>query len=190
MFCRSIERVHTVAPPATRWLHLGAGTCIPLMKTICLCGVPASASSAANDAASDDMRELLESVGLLQLYPLFEEEEMTDSSTLVQMLPRPEQLREALKEVGVGKIGQREKIVAALKEKSAGAAVSPENDVRVSVRSTKNKSTVAVIAFCRLPGFKQKVACRYRPARGITQAISSLLFTACSRTTRYGKESS
>ena len=99
------------------------------------------------------MRELLESVGLLQLYPLFEEEEMTDSSTLVQMLPRPEQLREALKEVGVGKIGQREKIVAALKERSAGAAVSPENDVRVSVRSTKNKSTVAVITFCRLPGF-------------------------------------
>ena len=153
VFCGTIERLHAALPPSTRWLHMGAGTCVPLMKTISLCGVPAGPAAGAAAANADDMRELLESIGLPQLHPLFEEEEMTDSSVLVQMLPRPEQLREALKEVGVGKIGQREKIVAALKERSAGAAVSPENDVRVSVRSTKNKSTVAVITFCRLPGF-------------------------------------
>ena len=147
VFCRSIERVHTVLPPAsTRWLHLGAGTCVPLMKTISLCGVPASGGGAsASDADKDDMRELLESVGLQQLYPLFEEEEMTDSATLIQMLPRPEELREALKDVGVGKIGQREKIVAALKEKAASggaAAASPESEVRVTAVTGHNASYI------------------------------------------------
>jgi hypothetical protein len=145
VFCRTIERVHTVLPPAsTRWLHLGAGTCVPLMKTISLCGVPTSGASGP-DADQDDMRELLESVGLQQLYPLFEEEEMTDSATLIQMLPRPEELREALKEVGVGKIGQREKIVAALKEKATrggSAAVNPESEVRVAAVTGHNASYI------------------------------------------------
>lgn len=135
VFCRTIERVHTVAPPASRWLHLGTGTCVPLMKTISLCGVPSSVGDAVSRANQNDMRELLESVGLLQLYELFEDEEMTDSATLVQMLPQVEQLREALKEVGVSKIGQREKIVAALKDKGAATGeTSRQNGVQVAVR--------------------------------------------------------
>lgn len=106
------------------------------MKTISLCGVPSSAGDATDRANQNDMRELLESVGLLQLYELFEDEEMTDSATLVQMLPQPEQLREALKEVGVSKIGQREKIVAALKEKGAETGgTSRQSGVQITVRS-------------------------------------------------------
>ena len=116
---------------------MGAGTCVPLMKTISLCGVPAgpAAGAAAN---ADDMRELLESIGLPQLHPLFEEEEMTDSSVLVQMLPRPEQLRQALKEVGVRKVGQREKIVAALKDmpSPADSAASDGKEPSTSSRVT------------------------------------------------------
>jgi hypothetical protein len=105
------------------------------MKTISLCGVPSSASDATGRANQNDMRELLESVGLLQLYELFEDEEMTDSATLVQMLPQPEQLREALKEVGVSKIGQREKIVAVLKEKGAETGgANRQSGVQVTVR--------------------------------------------------------
>jgi hypothetical protein len=105
------------------------------MKTISLCGVPSSVGDAVSRANQNDMRELLESVGLLQLYELFEDEEMTDSATLVQMLPQVEQLREALKEVGVSKIGQREKIVAALKDKGAATGeTSRQNGVQVAVR--------------------------------------------------------
>ena len=130
VFCGTIERLHAALPPSTRWLHIGAGTCVPLMKTISLCGVPAGPAAGAAAANADDMRELLESIGLPQLHPLFEEEEMTDSSVLVQMLPRPEQLRQALKEVGVRKVGQREKIVAALKDMPSPGA-SAASDVRV-----------------------------------------------------------
>jgi hypothetical protein len=147
VFCRTIERVHTALPPAsTRWLHLGAGTCVPLMKTISLCGVPATAAGACGSGSEkDDMREVLESVGLQQLHPLFEEEEMTDSATLIQMLPRPEELREALKEVGVGKIGQREKIIAALKDRAASgksAAASPESEVHVTAVTGHNANYI------------------------------------------------
>lgn len=118
------------------------------MKTISLCGVPSFACDVAGGANRNDMRELLESVGLLQLYDLFEDEEMTDSATLVQMLPQPEQLREALKEVGVAKIGQREKIVAALKEKGTGSAgTSKRNDVRVTVRYCHGRSSDLNMAY-------------------------------------------
>ena len=93
------------------------------------------------------MRELLESVGLLQLYGLFEDEEMTDSDILVQMISQPEQLREALKEVGVSRIGQREKIVAALKQKGAETGgTSGQNAIRVTVRYTHVHATDLVIA--------------------------------------------
>ena len=117
------------------------------MKTISLCGVPSTAADASDGKNCNDMRDLLESVGLLQLYGLFEDEEMTDSATLLQMLPQPEQLREVLKEVGVSKIGQREKIVAALKEKGAETgAGSRENEVRVTVRDTHHIATARTIS--------------------------------------------
>jgi hypothetical protein len=189
VFCRTIERVHTVAPPATRWLHLGTGTCVPLMKTVSLCGVPFSAGDAAGATNRNDMRELLESVGLLQLYGLFEDEEMTDSDILVQMISQPEQLREALKEVGVSRIGQREKIVAALKQKGAETGgTSGQNAIRVTVRYTHVHATDLVIACVLFP--LRKGRWRLRHVQGTTQATFFPWCTGCSRTTRCARVSS
>ena len=93
------------------------------MKTISLCGVPDDESSAAlSGGSSASLADLLERAALSDHLVLFEEEEMTDVGVLLRMLARPEQLRAALKELGVSKMGNRERIIAALKEEAAKAS--------------------------------------------------------------------
>jgi hypothetical protein len=73
-------------------------------------------TSAAGASTAVSVAEILERVELSQHLPLFEAEELTDVTVLCRMLARPEQLRAALKELGIAKMGQREKVIAALKE--------------------------------------------------------------------------
>jgi predicted RNA methylase len=110
-FVKAIEELHASQTEPTHWLHLGTGTCVPLMKTLSLCG-------STGDVLSGDLRSLLDRIGLSHCYPMFADEELTDVTKLCKMLSRLDELRDALREIGVVKIGQRERIITALKEHS------------------------------------------------------------------------
>ena len=63
---------------------------------------------------AEHVAALLDGLGLSQYLACFEEEEMTDVALLRDIGARPEALRSILKELGVAKIGHRERLVNAV----------------------------------------------------------------------------
>ena len=69
-----------------------------------------------------ELSAALASLGLQQYYGCFVDEELTDLAVLRDLAARPDALRSVLKEIGVSKIGHREKLVNALAAAAAEAA--------------------------------------------------------------------
>ena len=74
----------------------------------------------------DHVSRLLNELGMPQYLACFEEEELTEVSLLRNIGRRPDALRTILKEIGVSKIGHRERLVNAVL--ASGAETAGDGD--------------------------------------------------------------
>lgn len=73
-------------------------------------------------AENESVQDLLRGLGLAEYYPAFEAEAMTDLALLADMAGDPRGLRDSLKEIGVLKMGHRERIALEVQKRAAVSA--------------------------------------------------------------------